>query len=143
MTSLNEKTKKLLDLNTDLETAQDLVKAIKEKIEPLREDMLDHLRRTKQFSIKFEDAMISRAVRKTLKVVDVSLLVAHLKEKGLTDYIEERPNELFGQLKDQALIQGIELPGTLVSETEFVSIRTATEGAERRNVKTGDYIPHE
>jgi endonuclease III len=88
-------------------------------------------------SQRFQDATVTRSVRKTVQVLDETKAVAALKAKGLTDYVSESINKLFwdSAAKEIAKQGKTDIDGLVIQEKEYLSIRESDK-EERRKVTT-------
>ena len=136
--TLQEKTQKLISLRKEIDDLdleyEARVAPMKAEKEELQKEILKAMGNEGQYSARFEFATVTRAVRKSLSVVDEKELVKHLKETGLSDYVSERPNELFEGVKKEAVKNGVALPGTELRETEYISLKEPEKEADRRKV---------
>ena len=103
----------------------------------LQAKITEELTKMGVLSQRFQDATVTRAVRKTVQVVDQDKAVASLKAKGLTDYVSESINDLFwnSAAKEIAKEGKTDIDGLVVQEKEYLSIRESDK-AERRKVTT-------
>lgn len=122
--TIQEKTKELLKVRKAIDEQSEKLLELKIEKDALNAEILQELTASGFNSCKTDDATVSKVVKKTWVITDKDKLAAGLKEKGLTDYISEMPNELFYEHKNELLKQGVELAGTETKETEFLSIRT-------------------
>lgn len=138
--NIKETTQELLEVRNKIadidQKYEKKIAPLKAKKDQLQAEILKSLAESEQFSARFDFATVTRAVRKTLQIVNESELVAHLKATGLTDYIKETVNELFDGTKKEAIKQGIALPGTEIKETEYISISSSDPEKEKRKVTT-------
>lgn len=125
----------LLELRNKIKTVEEPLKALKERRDMKQDELLKEMNRVQLFSARTEMGTVSKAVRKTLKVIDEKALVADLKKQGLTDYISEGVNELFDEMKKQAVKEGKTFNGTELSETEYISI-TGSDKEDKRKQST-------
>lgn len=136
--TLKEKTQRLLDIRKSIAGVEDeykkVVSPLKEERDRIQEDIMKTLERSDQFSARFDFATVTRAVRKTLVIVDEPVLVQHLKKEGLTDYVSERVNDLFDGVKKEAVKNGIAMPGTEIVESGYISLRESDPDVDRRKV---------
>lgn len=141
--TLIELTKKLVDLRKQIADADkeydDKVKPLKSEKEATNAEILKALADSQQFSARFDFATVTRAVKKSLQIVDEQALVDHLKATGLEEYIKETVNELFDESKEEAVKQGIALPGTVINETEYVSVSKSDPEKDKRKVTTDEW----
>lgn len=121
--SIQEKTKELLAIRQIIDEQSQELLALKSKKDGLNAEILQELTASGFNSIKTDFATVSKVVKKTWTITDKEKLTEGLKEKGLTDYISEMPNELFYLHKNELLKQGVELAGTETKESEYLSIR--------------------
>lgn len=105
---------------------------LKAKKEALQASIIEDMKHSGQFSARFKVGTASLSVRKTAQVIDNDAVVAALKSRGLEDYISEQPNDLFdGPLKEMA--KGAEiLPGIVIKETEYLSVRPSEKDEPRK-----------
>lgn len=73
---------------------------------------------------RFDDlATITLKKSVVARIVDEPALVAHLKEKGLHDYVSERVNQNFDSVKKTIENTGESMPGVQIFESEYLSVR--------------------
>jgi hypothetical protein len=141
--SLLKKAEKLMELRskiTKMEEEQELMIApLKEARMKLQDEIQEEMKKSGQFSARFDFGTITRAVRKTLHVSDNQKLVAHLKEIGRGDVISEVPNDYFKTLSALWVKRGEVPEGTEIVEKEYISIREGSDKEEKRKVKVGDF----
>jgi len=99
----------------------------KEREELIKQAIIDKMHDQELESARFNDVTTTLQYRHTLKVIDENKLVKYLKSMNLTDYISERPNELFEVYRKEAERQEKVVPGTEMQETEYLNVR------ERKN----------
>jgi len=134
---LKEKSQKLIELRQKIADIEDtLLTPIKQERDTLQAEILQELKDTEQFSARFDFATITRAVRKTARVVDEVATMAFLKKKKLAgEYISPKLNDLFySSYLREVQKQGIEVAGVEIQESEYISVRTVQEGTEKRKV---------
>jgi hypothetical protein len=97
----------------------------------------EQLKNAGVISQRFQEATVTRAVRKTVQVVDETKAVAALKAKGLTDYVSETLNPLFwnSAAKEIAKQGNTDIDGLVIQEKEYLSVRESDK-QERRKVTT-------
>jgi len=97
----------------------------------------EELKKMGVLSQRFQEATVSRAVRKTVQVVDEPAAVAAMKAKGLNDYVSETLTPLFwdSAAKEIAKQGNTDIPGLVIQEKEYLSVRTSDK-EERRKVST-------
>jgi hypothetical protein len=110
---------------------------LKAKRDILQLKMTEELKKAGVLSQRFQEATVTRAVRKTVQVLDETKAVAALKAKGLTDYVSETINKLFwdGAAKEIAKQGNTDIDGLVIQEKEYLSIRESDK-QERRKVTT-------
>jgi|SRR3990167_2141182 len=134
---LKEKSRRLIELRQKIADIEDtLLTPIKQERDAVQAEILQELKDTEQFSVRFDWATITRAVRKTARVVDEIATMAFLKKKKLAkEYISPKLNDLFySSYLREAQKQGIEVAGVEIQENEYISVRTAQEDTEKRKV---------
>ena len=111
--------------------------ALKAERDILQAQITEELKKMGVLSQRFQEATVSRAVRKTVQVVDETAAVAALKAKGLTDYVSETLTPLFwnSAAKEIAKRGDTDIPGLVIQEKEYLSVRTSDK-EERRKVTT-------
>ncbi|MGJ5820379.1 hypothetical protein [Paludibaculum fermentans] len=77
------------------EAYEKAVAPLKLERDALQTQITEELKVAGVLSQRFQNATVSRAVRKTVQVLDETKAVAYLKAKGLTDYVSESINKLF------------------------------------------------
>jgi vacuolar-type H+-ATPase subunit D/Vma8 len=143
--NLKETSQELIGLRqqiNELDDAHKLVVApLKEKKDKLQTEIMESLKESGQYSARFEHGTVSRAVKKTLKVVDEKVVIAHLKQLGVGDeYTSVQLNDLFKNSFSKAVVKSGEvINGTEITETEYISISKPSNKEDKRKVKTDDY----
>jgi hypothetical protein len=134
VTALVEIRRQIADYEKAFEEATAPLKAQRDQ---LQHEITEELKKMGVLSQRFQEATVSRTVRKTVQAVDEKAAVAALKERGLTDYISETINDLFWKnaAKEIAKQGKTDIPGLVVQEKEFLSVHTSDKD-ERRKVVT-------
>lgn len=103
----------------------------------LQAQITEELQKMGVLSQRFQEATVTRAVRKTVQVVDETKAVAALKAKGLDTYVSETINKLFwdGAAKEIAKQGKTDIDGLIIQEKEYLSVRESDK-EERRKVTT-------
>lgn len=131
--------KRLVELRRQIaeydEAYEQAVASLKLERDALQTKITEELKVAGVLSQRFQDATVSRAVRKTVQVLDEAKAVAALKAKGLTDYVSESINKLFwdSAAKEIAKSGTTDIDGLAVQEKEFLSVRESDK-EERRKV---------
>lgn len=131
--------KELVQLRKDIaecDAAYEKVAApLKQRRDEVQAHITEELKKQGVLSQRFQDATVTRAVRKTVQVVDEAKVVASLKEKGLTEYYGERLTPLFfdSPAKEIAKEGKTDIEGLVIQEKEYLSVREAA-AEERRKV---------
>lgn len=131
--------KRLVELRRQIaeydEAYEQAVAPLKLERDALQTKITEELKVAGVLSQRFQDATVSRAVRKTVQVLDEAKAVAALKAKGLTDYVSESINKLFwdSAAKEIAKSGKTDIDGLVVQEKEFLSVRESDK-EERRKV---------
>ena len=146
MQDLQTLAQELVELRAEITAIEEQAKPLKARKDELQAQVLELMKATQQFGVKYQDFTVSRAVRKTLDITDEKTVIAQLKEKGLMQYFSEQLNELFKKglapvIIKEAEASGEVLDGTQVAETEYVSIRQSASNSDRRKVTTEPFIP--
>jgi hypothetical protein len=119
------------------EAYEKAVSALKLERDALQAKITEELKKAGVLSQRFQEATVTRAVRKTLHVLDETKAVAALKAKGLTDYVSETINDLFwnSAAKEIAKEGKTDIDGLVIREKEYLSVRESDK-KERRKVTT-------
>ncbi len=115
----------LVKLRKAIAEQEEITKTLKAQRVSLQNDILSGLKELNIGSIGTQDGTkITKAVRKTVQIVDEETLISELKAKGMNDYVREQVDkELFAGLVSQLVKENKLLDGTEYKETEYVSIR--------------------
>lgn len=133
--------KRLVEVRKQLkeieETAENLSAPLKAERDSLQATITAELTKMGVLSQRFQEATVSRAVRKTVQVIDETAAVAAMKAKGLTDYVSETLSDIFwdSAAKEIAKEGKTDIDGLVVQEKEYLSIRESGK-EERRKVTT-------
>lgn len=95
-----------------------------------------------EYSTRIENATASLAVRKIAQIADEQAVVHALQDRRLDDYVEVRVSDIFKEsvLKEQAKLNPEELlPGVVIKETEYLSIRTNDKDDARKQT-TNEFV---
>ena len=108
---------------------------LKARKDELQAQITEELTKLGVLSQRFQEATVTRAVKKTVQVVDEAKAVFSLKEKGLTDYVSETINDLFwnSAAKQIAKEGKCDIDGLAIQEKEYLSVRESDK-EERRKV---------
>ena len=111
--------------------------ALKLERDALQAKITEELKKAGVLSQRFQEATVTRAVKKTVQVLDETKAVAALKAKGLTDYVSETLNPLFwnSAAKEIAKQGSTDIDGLIIQEKEYLSVRESDK-QERRKVTT-------
>ena len=109
---------------------------LKEKRSILQDELIADMKTQGQYSARFDFATISVSVRKTPKVIDELKTIQSVIKMDLgKEYTAVRLTDSFYDSMPSMIKEGIEIDGVVISETEFLSIRTASEDyQEKRKV---------
>src|SRR5438045_5251864 len=77
------------------ETAEKLASPLKLERDALQAKITEELKKAGILSQRFQEATVTRSVRKSVQVSDEIKAVAALKDKGLATYVSESINQLF------------------------------------------------
>lgn len=145
--TLHKQVQRLVTLRAEIAGKEKEMKAVidpmKQERDLLQAEMLAGLQKTGQFSARFNEATVSRAVRKTPQVVDEQKVIAYLGENGLYDeYVSPRLNDNFEALAKKAMKENIEISGLAIRETEYISLSaTNPDKEEHRKVTSEQFTP--
>jgi len=144
MNTLETKTKDLLMLRAEISKIDEEYERQVAPLKVLRDKeqfaIMEELKSSGQFSVRFATATVSLSVRKTLKVINENEVIEELKSRGLDkEYTAVKLNDLFKEFSKTIVKEGTPIKGTEISETEFISIRATDEKVDKRKVK-GDFI---
>ena len=140
MNNLQKKSKTLFELRQTIAEAESAYKVMTDPLKIQRDQLqLEVMQEFKQlgtFSMRYDFATVSLAVRKTPKVVDEGKVIAVLKKMKLAkEYTATRLTDLFyDNMKE--LVKDKSVDGIEISETEYLSISTAKEGKDKRKINT-------
>lgn len=141
--TLLEKSKSLVELRQAIEVkekeVEELLKPLKDERDILQAAILQELKDTEQFSARFDFATITRAVRKTNRVVDEGKVFSWLDEQGLLkEYTEIRTilTPQFDTLAKEAVKNGKIIDGMETKETEYISILKPSSKEDKRKIVT-------
>ena len=131
---MKEKAKKLLELRKKIsEIKETLLIPIEQERDEIQDSILQELKETEQFSARYDFATITRAVRKTPKVVDEKEVISFLEKSGLAkDYVTPQLNDIFPTYMKESVKQGIKIDGEEVFETEYISISESSKEDRRK-----------
>ena len=145
MPSLQTLAQQLVELRAQITAIEEQAKPLKAQKDELQAQVLEMMKATEQYGVKFQDFTVSRAVRKTLAVTNEKAVIEQLKERGMSQYYSEQLNDLFkGSLAKEIVKAGEAIDGTEIAESEYISVRKA-KATERRNVTTEPFqskLPH-
>ena len=131
--------KELVELRRQIadydEAYEKSISPLKLRRDALQAKITEELKKAGVLSQRFQEATVTRAVRKTVQVVDAAKAIEALKAKGLTDYVSETINDLFwgGAAKEIAKQGKTDIDGLAIQEREYLSIRESDK-EERRKV---------
>ena len=140
MSNIKEKSKQLIELRAKIakidEEHNKTTEPLKVERDTLQQEIMNELKEQGQYSARFDFATVTRAVRRSLQVIDESAVISYLKKKKLdNEYVAPQLNSLFhNSFAKQALKEGLEIPGMQTKETEYISISAAKEGTEKRKI---------
>ena len=137
--NLQEKSKQLFDLRKKIADAErvyrEAVDPIKAQRDTIQLEVMDEFKNLGTFSMRYDFATVSLAVRKTPKVTDEKRVMAVLKKKKLAkEYIAPRLTDLFYDNLGKIMAEGNEIDGVEIQQTEYLSISTAKQGDKRKVV---------
>ena len=133
--------KRLVELRRQIAEHDELYETftapLKLERDALQAKITEELKEAGVLSQRFQEATVTRAVRKTVQVFDEPKAVAALKAKGLTDYVSETINDLFwnSAAKEIAKQGSTDIDGLVIQEREYLSVRESDK-EERRKVTT-------
>jgi endonuclease III len=133
--------KRLVEVRKQLkeieETAETLSAPLKAERDSLQAAITAELTKMGVLSQRFQEATVSRAVRKTVQVVNETAAVAAMKAKGLTDYVSETLSDVFWESAAKQIAKDgkTDIDGLAIQEKEYLSIRESGK-EERRKVTT-------
>ena len=107
------------------EAYEKAVAPLKAKRDALQTQITEELKKAGVLSQRFQEATVTRAVRKTVQVLDETKAVAALKAKGLTDYVSESINDLFWNSAAKEIDKEgkTDIDGLAIQEKEYLSVR--------------------
>ncbi|PIY95810.1 MAG: hypothetical protein COY66_05755 [Candidatus Kerfeldbacteria bacterium CG_4_10_14_0_8_um_filter_42_10] len=138
--TLKDKSYRLVELRqviAETESKQkEALAPLKLERDAIQEEIMKNLKRSGQFSARFDFGTVSRAVRKTLQVLDEKKVIETLKSKGLDgEYTSIQLNDLFtSSLAKEIVKSGEALEGTEIVEKEYISVSKPSAKEEKRKV---------
>ena len=114
----------LVELRKKINEQEEITRELKEQKDCEQSSVLNGLKEMELGSIGTKDGTkITRAVKKTMKIVNEKELMRELKDKGLNDYVTEQIDKnLFKGLSSQLVKDNKVFAGTEIKETEYISI---------------------
>lgn len=123
--TIQDKVKNLLAIRTKLDAKKLEIKPLQIQKDELQSDIIKHLKKSGFKSVKTDKANVSIVTSKRLTISNESELVEDLKVRGLKDMVTERVTPtLWPGFSKQAMADNVELKGTEIVESEYVSVRT-------------------
>ena len=123
--TIQEKVNGLLVLRNKVAEIKKLLEPIQAERDSIQADIIKHMTRQGFDSVKTESATVSKAIRKTIRIVDEDTILKHLKKNKLIDlYKMQVVKPLFKNYAESMLKDGKMIKGTEVNETEFISVRS-------------------
>lgn len=125
--TFQEKCKTLFEIRQTIGLAEkelaDKLIPLKEQRDALQMEVMEEMKSSGQFSSRFDFATITRAVRKSVQVIDESKVIAWLKKKKLAkEYTQVRLADHFSALQKEMAKTGQLADGCELRETEYISI---------------------
>jgi len=122
--TINEKVDELLKLRLKIDKAKKAIEPLQKQRDDLQQNIVKAMARQGFDSVRAKTATITKAVRKRLVIKNEDALVSDLKKRGLKDMYKERINsDLWQPFATESIKQKINLAGTEVAETEYISVR--------------------
>lgn len=132
--TLGEKASALIKLRATItkveEDYETIIGPLKEERLKLQNEMINGLKEIGTVTFKTLDkkTIISLAERKSIGVLNEDAVIAHLKKKKLKDLFKVQiVKDLFRGYASEAIKSGVEIPGTDVKITEYISVRSKKE----------------
>ena len=123
--TIQEKVNGLLVLRNKVAEIKKLLEPIQAERDSIQADIIKHMTRQGFDSVKTESATVSKAIRKTIRIVDEDTILKHLKKNKLIDlYKMQVVKPLFKNYAESMLKDGKMIKGTEVNETDFISVRS-------------------
>ena len=123
--------KELLDRYLENKKLVDNAKTVLDELKPrqdtIKQSLMEEMVKSEQNSVRYDNATLTRSVKKTLKVSDTAKFVGYLKESKLDDYYSEQPNDLAKTLLTKWASEEKIVDGTEMQETEYLSVRVKDE----------------
>ena len=138
--NLQDKAKALFELRQEINRKEEAHKQITDPLKAqrnaLQAELISDMRQEGQLSARYSFATLTCFVRKTPHLIDETKAIQWLKENKLKrEYTAVRVTDAFDTLMKQAVKEEREIDGVSVTETEFLSIRSADEEKrEKRKV---------
>ena len=132
--TLGEKASALIKLRATItkveEDYETIIGPLKEERLKLQNEMINGLKEIGTVTFKTLDkkTIISLAERKSIGVLNEDAVIAHLKKKKLKDLFKVQiVKDLFRGYASEAINSGVEIPGSDVKITEYISVRSKKE----------------
>lgn len=113
----------LAEVKKEITVKKEFLDEAKARKEIIENKILEEMNKLELKSARYDGMTATISKRKTLKVTDEKELVKYLKDNRLTDYLSERPNELFQVYLKEAEKQEKIVPGTELTQTEYLTVR--------------------
>lgn len=124
--TIQEQTEALLHQRSRVNEMMEALKVEKLKRDEMQVGVMAELTRQGFNSVKIGSTTVSKAIKKTMKIINESDLIKDLDNKGLkSEYVKEQiDKDLWKGLSSQLAKEGKTFEGTEINETEYISIRT-------------------
>lgn len=121
--TIQNKIQNLIKLRSKIEEAEAKLSPLKDEKNSLQADIIKSLKKQGFASIKTKEATVSIKKSRRLVVNNEAELVADLKSRKLNDMVCESVNkDLWGSFSREAIKQDIQLKGTSIAESEYISV---------------------
>ncbi len=130
--------KRLVELRSQIAEYDDAYEKatapLKLERDALQATITEELKKMGVLSQRFQEATVTRSVRKTVQIADEPAAIADLKSKGLGEYVSESVNQLFfdSAAKEIAKAGKTDIAGVVVQEKEYLSVRPSDKEKRRK-----------
>jgi len=129
--TIQEKIQTLIEIRSEVNYKISLIDEAKARRDALQNEIITDMKNIGFNTVKAGNTSVAIAKRKSLKIADEKKFIEFLKAKGLAnEYVSERPNQYCQVYLNEAAKQNLQIDGTELHETEYISIRQNKEKDE-------------
>lgn len=140
VTPLKELVAAFLEAKDKVAEFDALAKPYKDAKVAINAAIMEEFKRRGEFTTRIPGATATLSVRKTAVIANETLVMNWLETQGLTEaYTKLSLNEDFDGIKQKVEDGEATVPGIIVNETEYVSVR-ANKKTDARRISTGEFV---